>query len=68
MFTDNDELSGLIASMMDLEALIILSNMMASTTVIRKSSKPGHYGNHRQQTEFVRIYTDKKIFFRKGEC
>jgi glutamate 5-kinase (EC 2.7.2.11) len=27
MFTDNDELSGLIASMMDAEALIILSNI-----------------------------------------
>lgn len=27
MFTDNDELSGLIASMMDMEALIILSNV-----------------------------------------
>ena len=27
MFTDNDELSGLIASMMDTQALIILSNI-----------------------------------------
>jgi glutamate 5-kinase len=27
MFTDNDELSGLIASMMDLDALVILSNV-----------------------------------------
>jgi len=27
MFTDNDELSGLIASMMDMEALVILSNI-----------------------------------------
>lgn len=27
MFTDNDELSGLIASMMDMQALIILSNV-----------------------------------------
>jgi len=27
MFTDNDELSGLIASMMDMQALIILSNI-----------------------------------------
>lgn len=27
MFTDNDELSGMIASMMDMEALIILSNI-----------------------------------------
>ena len=27
MFTDNDELSGMIASMMDMQALIILSNI-----------------------------------------
>ena len=27
MFTDNDELSGLIATMMDVQALIILSNV-----------------------------------------
>lgn len=44
MFTDNDELGGMIASMMDMEALIILSNIdgvydgppsSASSTVIR---------------------------------
>lgn len=27
MFTDNDELSGMIASMLDVQALIILSNI-----------------------------------------
>lgn len=27
MFTDNDELSGLIATMMDVDALVILSNV-----------------------------------------
>ncbi len=45
MFTDNDELSGLIATMMDMEALIILSNIDGiyngnpadeGTTVIRE--------------------------------
>jgi len=45
MFTDNDELSGLIAAMMDVQALIILSNIDGiydgspsepSTTVIRE--------------------------------
>jgi len=48
MFTDNDELSGLIASMMDMEALIILSNVdgifngppeLASSEVIREVEK-----------------------------
>ncbi|OIP81357.1 MAG: glutamate 5-kinase [Porphyromonadaceae bacterium CG2_30_38_12] len=48
MFTDNDELSGLIASMMDMEALIILSNIDGiyngspsnpTATVIRKIKK-----------------------------
>jgi len=48
MFTDNDELSGLIASMMDMEALIILSNIDGifngspsnpASTVIREINK-----------------------------
>ena len=48
MFTDNDELSGLIASMMDMEALIILSNIDgifngnpadSESTVIRRIEK-----------------------------
>lgn len=66
MFTDNDELSGLIASMMNMEALIILSNIDGiyngnpenpQSRVITEIT-----GN---RSEFVRIYTDKKIFFRK---
>ncbi|MDD3320029.1 MAG: glutamate 5-kinase [Paludibacter sp.] len=48
MFTDNDELSGLIASMMDMQALIILSNIDGvyngnpadpTSSVIRKIEK-----------------------------
>lgn len=39
MFTDNDELSGLISSMMDCEALIILSNVDGIFT-----GKPGENG------------------------
>ena len=38
MFTDNDELSGLIASMMDTQALIILSNIDGIKRVQRVSS------------------------------
>lgn len=39
MFTDNDELSGLIASMMDAEALVILSNVDGIY-----DGKPGEHG------------------------
>lgn len=39
MFTDNDELSGMIATMMDMEALIILSNIDGVY-----SGTPGHAG------------------------
>jgi glutamate 5-kinase len=39
MFTDNDELSGLISSMMDCEALIILSNVDGIYTGIPGSDK-----------------------------
>jgi len=59
MFTDNDELSGLIASMMDMEALIILSNIDGifdgspsnpESKVIRQIEKGqdyfGFYSNH----------------------
>ena len=48
MFTDNDELSGLIASMMDTQALIILSNidfgrggMLTKTNIARKVADEG---------------------------
>ena len=51
MFTDNDELSGLIAAMMDVEALIILSNIDGiyngnpadpASSVLRSTSAPGN--------------------------
>ena len=41
MFTDNDELSGMIASMMDMQALIILSNIDGIY-----NGKPGKEGVH----------------------
>lgn len=59
MFTDNDELSGMIASMMDVQALIILSNIdgiyngspsAADTEVIRKV-EPGKDLSDYIQTE-----------------
>lgn len=67
MFTDNDELSGLIASMMDMEALIILSNIDGifngsptnpASTVIREISKG------QDITDFIQ--TTKSTFGRGG--
>ncbi len=67
MFTDNDELSGLVATMMDSEALIILSNIGGIYTgapsdpaseIIRKV-EPG-----KDLTEYIR--TEKSGFGRGG--
>ena len=62
MFTDNDELSGLIASMMNMEALIILSNIDG---IYNGNPENPQSRVITEITESVRIYTDKKIFFRK---
>lgn len=60
MFTDNDELSGLIASMMDMEALIILSNIDgifngnpadAESTVIRRVEKGQNISDYIQSSK-----------------
>ena len=68
MFTDNDELSGLIASMMDMDALIILSNVdgiydgdptAIGSNVIREISD-----SKRETFSFVR--TGKSQFGRGG--
>ncbi|MDR2148840.1 MAG: glutamate 5-kinase [Tannerella sp.] len=68
MFTDNDELSGLIASMMDMDALIILSNVdgiydgdpaAAESKVIREISDG-------KQEKFSFIRTGKSQFGRGG--
>lgn len=67
MFTDNDELSGLIASMMDMEALIILSNIDGifngspdnpNSKVIRKINKGEDISDY--------IQTSKSSFGRGG--
>ena len=50
MFTDNDELSGLIASMMDCDTLIILSNVDGIYNGDRKSRlEADENRNHRQR-------------------
>lgn len=65
MFTDNDELSGMIASMMDMQALIILSNIdgiyngspsQPGTSVIRTVE--------RGERPF-RLHPDREIRFRQ---
>ena len=57
MFTDNDELSGMIASMMDMQALIILSNIC--------SRCPGHQRGGAGERP-VRLYPGGEIGFRQG--
>lgn len=68
MFTDNDELSGLIATMMGMDALIILSNIDGiyngnpsdpSSTVIREID-----GSKEDLSEYVQ--TSKSSFGRGG--
>ncbi len=67
MFTDNDELSGLIASMMDVQALVILSNVdgiyngspsESGTEVIRE------VGIGKELTDYIQ--TEKSGFGRGG--
>ena len=67
MFTDNDELSGLIASMMNMEALIILSNIDGiyngnpenpQSRVITEIT-----GNRQNLSEYIQT---KKSFFGRG--
>ena len=66
MFTDNDELSGLIASMMDAQALIILSNIDGiyngspadpDSSVIREI-------DHGKR--FIQLYSGNEVQFRTG--
>lgn len=68
MFTDNDELSGLIASMMNCDALLILSNVDGVFT-----GKPGDEGvelikkiNHKTEKLDTYISTVKSGFGRGG--
>lgn len=68
MFTDNDELSGLIASMMDVEALVILSNVDGVFT-----AAPGQPGSEliseippHQTADKISISAQKSNFGRGG--
>jgi glutamate 5-kinase len=68
MFTDNDELSGLIASMMDMEALILLSNVDGVYT-----ASPDQNGSElirkihpNQSTEGINISAKKSNFGKGG--
>jgi len=68
MFTDNDELSGLIASMMDMEALVILSNVDGVFTAA--PDQPGseliRTIQHNRTAEGISISTKKSNFGRGG--
>jgi len=60
MFTDNDELSGMIASMMDMQALIILSNIDGIY-----NGYAGDTGGRAGKGSFG-LYTDGEIGIRPG--
>lgn len=69
MFTDNDELSGLIATMMDVEALIILSNIdgIYNGHPCEPGSEVIHtIGNRKKQDLSQYIQTQKSQFGRGG--
>lgn len=68
MFTDNDELSGLIASMMDMEALILLSNVDGVYTASpeQEGSELIHTIHHNRSAEGINISTKKSNFGRGG--
>ena len=68
MFTDNDELSGLIASMMDMEALILLTNVDGVYTASpdQKGSELIRTIHSNRQAEGINISTKKSNFGRGG--
>lgn len=68
MFTDNDELSGLIASMMDMEALILLSNVDGVFTASpeQEGSELISTIHHNRSAEGINISTKKSNFGRGG--
>jgi len=68
MFTDNDELSGLIASMMDMEALVILSNVDGVYTAApdQPGSKLIRTIHPNRNTDGISISAKKSNFGRGG--
>ena len=60
MFTDNDELSGMIASMMDMQALIILSNIDGIYNGSPSTRYAGDTGGGAGKGSFG-LYTDGEI-------
>jgi len=67
MFTDNDELSGLIASMMDMQALVILSNIdgiFNGSPAAPESKVIRHIDKGQDVTDFIQ--SSKSTFGRGG--
>ena len=64
MFTDNDELSGLIASMMDAQALIILSNIDGILQRFTLRSCLRCHSGDRAWKGFIQLYPGYQIEFR----
>jgi glutamate 5-kinase len=66
MFTDNDELSGLIATMMDAEALIILSNIDGIYNGSPSDPKSQVIQEINPKTDLKRYIADEKSSFGRG--
>lgn len=64
MFTDNDELSGLIASMMDAQTLIILSNIDGIYNGSPSGSRFFRYSGNRSWERSIQLYSSKQVQLR----
>ncbi|HET9570219.1 MAG TPA: glutamate 5-kinase [Bacteroidales bacterium] len=66
MFTDNDELSGLIATMMDVEALFILSNIDGIYNGVPSDPKAQVIREIRPEVDIKQYIVDEKSSFGRG--
>jgi glutamate 5-kinase len=67
MFTDNDELSGLVASMMDVQSLFLLSNVDGIFTAHPEESGAKLIRNYREKAmQLEEMVTDHKSEFGRG--
>ena len=66
MFTDNDELSGIIASMMDVEALIILSNVDGIFNGNPNDPTSSVIAEIKPETDLKKFIVDEKSSFGRG--
>ncbi len=66
MFTDNDELAGLLASMLNVDALIVLTNVDGVLDCSKKGAKVISEVDHKKANVFSCITPEKSSFGRGG--